>query len=814
MDPISLIIGAVVAVGLGVLIYTQRQRLGALQTSVQRGAATTRARLSRSVDSRYRDAVIDLANSWHVAGHLIPLEQIAVLPRFYTLPRPHNPLEEAEETGYDGPLNMLPVTPDWPQALAPYNLPGIPLDRVLRGPDSLALLGLPGSGRTITLALMALLAVRQTEDDQEGGILGEARLPILFHLADLDLSPETWGAEKLDPLLPLLEAARACLRGLASHTVSAIRRPFAAGRGLILIDGWDELPPLKRQQAIEWLRVLMTTYPGNKLVVSGPVRGYSPLQEAGLAPAFVLPWSTTEFAELGQLWAEAWPEIGGTEKAPAPEPDLETVRRALRGSRARSPFDVTLKLWAALAKDDPGQGRRGWYSAYVDRVIPAPELRSALEQVGEALLSTRDETGLPSDEVTALVHTARDALEIKPATSTPDFIYTITNETRLLTERTGNRLSFTQPVVGAYLAAEGLRDEPFHEPLLEDRPLNHLVMTFLAQMQDITPYIEQRLEQRGTVLHDGLLALAEWATDADPEAPWRSDLFKQLAAFIITPAEFPLARERACAALVASRDRNVNFIFLEGLRSSDPRARVLSAIGLGAIGDPEMVTPLGEFAADSDPDVEAAVALALGATGTKPALNYMIQVLLSGTDMARRAVCEMLSMDIASEGHEILRDAAQEQDPATRKAAVYGLERIGEEWAVELLHTAEVRDDQWIVRAAATNALEMLQQPPDDAPRLPPLPEESPWLIEWLAARDIGVAPGPEGIQQLVRALQEGDDALRAAAADTLGALARPEGIMPLYAALRDSHPDVREGAHRALGAISLATGHTLPGVL
>lgn len=814
IDLIPFIAGVVVAVALAVLVFTQRHRLSALQAAAQRRFVTTRASLSRNIDARYRDAITELANSWHVAGHLVALEQIAVLPRFYTLPKPHNPLEAEDRAMYEGPLAMVPLIPDWPQAMAPYQLPGIPLDRVLRGRDSLALLGLPGSGRTVALALMAILSARQTEDEQEGSLLTEARLPILFHLADLELTPETWGTEALDPLLPLLEAARARLRGLATLTVGAIRAPFAAGRGLILIDGWDELPPLKQRQAVEWLHVLVRTYPGNKLVVAGPARGYARLQEIGLAPMFVIPWGNTEFAELGQLWASAWPEIAGTGKERAVEPHIEAVRRALRDSRARSPLDITLKLWATFAKDDPGQGRRGWYSAYINRILPAPEMRMALGKLAAAELSAPEEVGLTIDEVTHLIDSARGEPDQKITVSTPDLIYTVTNETRLLTERIGKRLTFTQPVLGAYLGAEALEDGVIHERLLEDRPVNNEVMSFLASIQDITPYIERRLGEVGTVLYDRVLAMAGWATDADQRAPWRNELFKQLAGFLIGPGEYPLVRERALSALIASRDRNVNFIFLQGIKSSDWRVQVLCILGLGAIGDPEMVTTLGALIENHDPAIETAATLALGAIGTKPAVNYMIQVLLTGSDLARRAVGEMFGLNIAGEGHDILKEAVEEQDPATRKAAIYGLMRIKEDWVMKTLETAEVRDDQWMVRSTATNALEMLRHPPDDAPRLPTPPEDNVWLAQWLAERDLSIAPGPEGLRQLVRALQEGDEATRLAAAEALGAQSKPEGITPLYAALRDPHPEVRDSAYRSLGAISIATGRALPGVM
>ncbi len=813
LDPISLIAGAIVAVGLAILIFTQRGRLAALRSSAQQQVATTRARLSRGIDARYRDAVIDLANSWHIAGHLVALEQVAVVPRFYTLREPRSPHEEEIPTGIEVPYELLPLTPEWPQAIAPYQMPGIPIEQLLRGQDHLALLGLPGSGRTAALALIAILVTRQTEDRQAGGLLDLRRLPILLHLADLDLSPEILGSVEVDPLLPLLNAASLRLRGLIGHMLAAIQGQFAAGNGLILADGWDELPPDMQQQVTEWLRVLIETYPENKVVVTGPVRGYGPLQELGLAPVFMMPWSNAEFGELARLWAEAWPETGGTAQEPASSPSTEMIRRAMRDCRARSPLDVTLKTWATFAGDDPAQGRRGWYSAYINRVTPAPELRGAIERIGEADVLRPEELGITLEEANTLVDAARNALDQRPAISTPDYIYAITNQTHILTERVSGYFTFTQPAIGAYLAAESLRQEAFREALLGDSILHHLAMTFLAQMRDISAYVEQRLGEKSTILRERLLPLAAWAADADPGAAWRGPVFKQIAQLLLSPAEFPTVREQAMAVLAASRDRNVGYIFRQGLKSHDSSVRILSALGLGALGDPETVVPLGETLADRDPTVEAAAALGLGAISTKAALDYMLQALLSGGELARRAVADMLAVEITGEGSEILREALEEQDPATRRAAVYALERVNQDWVMEKLKQVETRDDQWVVRAAASTVLETLRDPPNTSPRHTRQPEEIDWLIQWLAARDENVQPGTRGIRQIIRALQEGDVKIRQAAAETLGALAPSDGITPLYAALRDAEAEVRDTAYRALGAVSRATGQALPGV-
>jgi HEAT repeat protein len=812
IDPIAIIAGVVVAIVLGASIFAFRDRIGKLRMSFLRGAASTRERLSRTVDTRYREAVIQEANSWHVAGHLIPLERIALLPRFHSLADPFNPLEEEPDSS-NSPFSLIPFVPDWPQSIAPFQIKGIPIDRVLRGHDNLAILGLPGSGRSATLALMAILAARQNEDDQAGGLLDIARLPILFHVADLDLQPETWGAN-VDPLQPMLSAAGLRMPGLADQFLHAVQGQFATGYGLILADGWDELIPVAQRKVSTWLSALMSSYPGNKVVVTGPVRGYKPLQDAGLAPTFILPWGQSQVAELTDRWAESWPVIGGNPKLAVAPPDTELIRKAARGNRGRSPLDITLKLWATYAGDDPGEGRRGWYSAYINRISPAPELRPALERLGERDLATPAEIGLSLEEVNAVLDAARATLGQRPSMGNADFLYSITSQSRLMLERINKRLTFVQPIIGAYLAAEGLHNAPYQDSLLDGRLESNSVLTFLAQIQDSTPYVQQRLAARTDVLSDGLLWLAAWAADASPNEGWRGDVFKRLAQLLLSPSQYPLVRERAMAAMVASHDPNVSFIFRQGLKSSDPRVRMLSAFGLGALGDPETVTVLGETLADSDVSVSVAAVLALGAIGTKPAVDFMIQALLTGIELSRRAAAEMFASNLAGDGHDLLKEAIKEQDYMTRRAAVFGLQRVGEDWVKPLLQDAQIHDDQWLVRAAATTVIEEMQTPPDIAPHHRPGPEESEWLARWLADRDSNVSPGSAGISQLVRALQEGDEPTRLAAAEALAALGSAESVTPLYAALRDGHAEVRDAAYRALASASLANDRQMPAVM
>ena len=66
-------------------------------------------------------------------------------------------------------------------------------------------------------------------------------------------------------------------------------------------------------------------------------------------------------------------------------------------------------------------------------------------------------------------------------------------------------------------------------------------------------------------------------------------------------------------------------------------------------------------------------------------------------------------------------------------------------------------------------------------------------------------------MEVLGRALREGDEPTRIAAAEALAGLADPLGARDLYGALRDpEYPLVRDAAYRALATLAAATGQRL----
>src|SRR5207248_3618749 len=142
--------------------------------------------------------------------------------------------------------------------------------------------------------------------------------------------------------------------------------------------------------------------------------------------------------------------------------------------------------------------------------------------------------------------------------------------------------------------------------------------------------------------------------------------------------------------------------------------------------------------------------------------------LLVGEADLRRASAEALAR-LPEEGHPMLREAIGHADVSVRRAAVYGLAATRANWALLILQQVQHTEQQWFVRSAIQDMLAQWLEPAGRAPKPYSAPEATGWLIAWAAEKEIGVPPGPGAVDVLLRALQEGDENTRHAAADLLG---------------------------------------------
>ncbi len=179
-------------------------------------------------------------------------------------------------------------------ALAPR-----PADQALAGSPRVLLRGEAGSGKTTLVQWLAVAAARQDLTPQMAYL--EDRIPFVLPLRTL-----TRHGERLPEPRGFLTAAGCPLSG--AQPDGWAHRILAAGRGLVLVDGIDEIPDGERERARSWLRDLMDTYGGDNrwLVTSRPSAvGVDWLAEDGFTELTLSAMGPADIATFIKRWHDA-----------------------------------------------------------------------------------------------------------------------------------------------------------------------------------------------------------------------------------------------------------------------------------------------------------------------------------------------------------------------------------------------------------------------------------------------------------------------------------------------------------------------------
>lgn len=664
-------------------------------------------------------------------------------------------------------------------------------------------------------------------DESKSGLpLFNRLMPVYVHLADVN-PHDTEFTNQIDPAEPLVRAVQRQIGRVAASTLPRnLYSRLNRGQVLLLVDGYDDLPEADRSRQLAWLSALMETYSNNFFIVAGPASGYGALTaRLGLTPVFLRPWSDQNTNEAVDRWAETWPKVSGSRRASGAKPNAETVERAKTNNRILTPYDLTLKIWATYANDTEAAGVEGWIRAFLARHLPTDQsLGLILPQITQAAALQLDEGYITQAKLTERItgKAAEIAEQQPPAdgkkakkseqeSNAQAKLLAMLHKNNLLVAYTGGRYQFRHPFVAAYLASLTLKDASTEQVLTKaNQPNWAQALAYANLSRPMDEVVRARLNAPPDMLRQAETEIASWLPYTNTETSWRGMYLKHLGTMLISPSQYPLLRERATAALVASRDKSVIPLFRQAARSPNPHLRRLSTLGLGALGDADAVNDLATLLTDQDADVGLSAALALGAIRTEAALNALVDAFTEGSEQMRQAVAETFA-DIPDEGFPILYDAIHDEDMMLRRASVFGLRRVKSGWSMIAIYRAFLEDEQWYVRSAAQMAFNELQYGKDNGPRSYPMPESLPWLTEWAGKRGDNVPTGEGAIQMLMRALQEGEPVTRTYAAANLGQLGLASTVKSLYGALRDKQADVRESAHRALAELQLQIGQPLP---
>ena len=158
----------------------------------------------------------------------------------------------------------------------------------------------------------------------------------------------------------------------------------------------------------------------------------------------------------------------------------------------------------------------------------------------------------------------------------------------------------------------------------------------------------------------------------------------------------------------------------------------------------------------------------------------------------------------------MLREGVTLEDILLRRAVVYGLGRVDEPWADDLLTNVQIQDKEWVVRNSAAQVLETKTHAATRVPRGLSAPSETPWLIEFAGKQGMGISPGAPATDILISALKSEDHDARLASLPYLSQTPTEGVITQLYHAMYKDDPELREAVYHTLMEIA-ASGIRLP---
>jgi HEAT repeat protein len=820
---------------LGIAVTILLQRTLPLLKQIRENAKVkneeAQVRRTSGLEDNHRRLTLRRAQGMHLAAQLFALNELIEEPKLLAPPIQVEP--GAANVQEDVISQTLPYMPDWPELAAIYRAPTLNLIEAVTGETNVVIVGAAGTGKTVALAHLASLAANlQVQLGTRDAV------PFHYHIADLQLPFDP----TKDPLTPVINAAaeRAPMFDLRKLP-DFVKLSFTSGVALLLIDGFDEVDPQTQSNVVAWFKAVMEAYPETRIVTTGTANQLNGLISLGFSPLALMSWEAHTASSFIQKWGEAWTRTVSQSISPTNEVDPLLLNEWLAiDNTGLTPLELTLKVWAAYAGDGLGSRVLDFIATHLRRVAPSGTPVAALELLAMQVVLTSQpifnpskargwvkqydivedkpiesaETVSTTDTGSPVPLTESQKIRIKKSkagSAVPSYgLLSKMVDSGLLVMHSNEKMRFLHPVFNGYLAGQAVGDNDADTSLLAqgDWDGKTLALKYLAARVDASVVADILLKESSVPLHGGTFTVARWLRDAPKEAKWRAKVFASLLSIMQAEGQPVTLRAKAMAAFVASGDPGATTLFRQLLNSRSFEVIPLAALGCGALRDRKAV-PVLEQVLQAPGSVQRAACFALVAIGMDQSLEAVARALLNGDEELRRAAAQALAND-PKEGYETLREAASLSDIMVRRAAVHGLARVEQPWALEKLQVMQVEDDQWAVRNLANQYVEEITKRDPRVPKKLTAPSETPWLIEFASKQGVGIPRGGPATDVLVTAFKHGSTEQRLAAIGYLKRNANEGVVGALYNGVYGEDPEVSEASFLAVQEIA-ANGMNIP---